>query len=301
MMQFQRVVLPHGVELDCRVAGAADRPLMLFLHGFPEAAFVWDALLLHFSQAANGGYLCVAPDMRGYAGSSSPTDVKAYRAKELVKDIIALKQHFSPIEPLACLVAHDWGGAVAWNMANQHPALMHKLAIINSPHPGTFLRDLKNDSKQQSSSDYMNFLIREDAARLLKEDDFRRLWTFFSNMGAETGPHAWLDEATKEHYRQVWNQGLDGALNYYRASPLRPATAKDPAASAIDLPMEMLRIAVPTLVIWGMQDTALSPGLIDGLDDFVPDLELHKVDEGTHWLVHEQPDLVIEFIRNWIR
>jgi pimeloyl-ACP methyl ester carboxylesterase len=301
MMQFQRVVLPHGVELDCRVAGAADRPLMLFLHGFPEAAFVWDALLLHFSQAANGGYLCVAPDMRGYAGSSSPTDVKAYRAKELVKDIIALKQHFSPIEPLACLVAHDWGGAVAWNMANQHPALMHKLAIINSPHPGTFLRDLKNDSKQQSSSDYMNFLIREDAARLLKEDDFRRLWTFFSNMGAETGPHAWLDEATKEQYRQVWNQGLDGALNYYRASPLRPATAKDPAASAIDLPMEMLRILVPTLVIWGMQDTALSPGLIDGLDDFVPDLELHKVDEGTHWLVHEQPDLVIEFIGNWIR
>jgi pimeloyl-ACP methyl ester carboxylesterase len=301
MMQFQRVVLPHGVELDCRVAGAADRPLMLFLHGFPEAAFVWDALLLHFSQAANGGYLCVAPDMRGYAGSSSPTDVKAYRAKELVKDIIALKLHFSPIEPLACLVAHDWGGAVAWNMANQHPALMHKLAIINSPHPGTFLRDLKNDSKQQSSSDYMNFLIREDAARLLKEDDFRRLWTFFSNMGAEIGPHAWLDEVTKDQYRQVWNQGLDGALNYYRASPLRPATAKDPAASAIDLPMEMLRIAVPTLVIWGMQDTALFPGLIDGLDDFVPDLELHKVDEGTHWLVHEQPDLVIEFIGNWIR
>lgn len=301
MMQFQRVVLPHGVELDCRVAGAADRPLMLFLHGFPEAAFVWDALLLHFSQAANGGYLCVAPDMRGYAGSSSPTDMKAYRAKELVKDIIALKQHFSPIEPLACLVAHDWGGAVAWNMANQHPALMQKLAIINSPHPGTFLRDLKNDSKQQSSSDYMNFLIREDAARLLKDDDFRRLWTFFSNMGAETGPHAWLDEATKDQYRQVWNQGLDGALNYYRASPLRPATAQDPAASAIDLPMEMLRITVPTLVIWGMQDTALSPGLIDGLEDFVPDLELHKVDEGTHWLVHEQPDWVAQTIGNWLR
>jgi pimeloyl-ACP methyl ester carboxylesterase len=301
MMQFQRVVLPHGVELDCRVAGAADHPLMLFLHGFPEAAFVWDALLLHFSQAANGGYLCVAPDMRGYAGSSSPTDVKAYRAKELVKDIIALKQHFSPIEPLACLVAHDWGGAVAWNMANQHPALMHKLAIINSPHPGTFLRDLKNDSKQQSSSDYMNFLIREDAARLLSENDYRRLWTFFSNMGAETGPHAWLDETTKDQYRQVWNQGLDGALNYYRASPLRPATAKDPAASAIDLPMEMLRITVPTLVIWGMQDTALSPGLIDGLEDFVPDLELHKVAEGTHWLVHEQPDWVAQTIGNWLR
>ncbi len=301
MIRSEIVSLPHGITLDCRVSGQSGQPVMLFLHGFPEAAFAWDELLLHFGQAAHGGYLCVAPNLRGYAGSSAPTDVKAYRAKELVKDIIALKQHFSGEQPLACLVAHDWGGAVAWNMANQHPALMQKLAIINSPHPGTFLRDLKNDSKQQSSSDYMNFLIREDAARLLKEDDFRRLWTFFSNMGAENGPYAWLDEATKDKYRQVWNQGLDGALNYYRASPLRPATAKDPAASVIDLPLEMLRILVPTLVIWGMQDTALSPGLIDGLEDFVPDLELHRVEEGTHWLVHEQPELVIEIIRNWIR
>ena len=301
MIRSEIVSLPHGITLDCRVSGQSGQPVMLFLHGFPEAAFAWDELLLHFGQAAHGGYLCVAPNLRGYAGSSAPTDVKAYRAKELVKDIIALKQHFSGEQPLACLVAHDWGGAVAWNMANQHPALMQKLAIINSPHPGTFLRDLKNDSKQQSSSDYMNFLIRDDAARLLKEDDFRRLWTFFSNMGAENGPYAWLDEATKDKYRQVWNQGLDGALNYYRASPLRPATAQDPAASAIDLPLEMLRILVPTLVIWGMQDTALSPGLIDGLEDFVPDLELHRVEEGTHWLVHEQPELVIEIIRNWIR
>jgi pimeloyl-ACP methyl ester carboxylesterase len=301
MIRSEIVSLPHGITLDCRVSGQSGQPVMLFLHGFPEAAFAWDELLLHFGQAAHGGYLCVAPNLRGYAGSSAPTDVKAYRAKELVKDIIALKQHFSGEQPLACLVAHDWGGAVAWNMANQHSALMQKLAIINSPHPGTFLRDLKNDSKQQSSSDYMNFLIREDAARLLKEDDFRRLWTFFSNMGAENGPYAWLDEATKDKYRQVWNQGLDGALNYYRASPLRPATAKDPAASVIDLPLEMLRILVPTLVIWGMQDTALSPGLIDGLEDFVPDLELHRVEEGTHWLVHEQPELVIEIIRNWIR
>ena len=301
MIRSEIVSLPHGITLDCRVSGQSGQPVMLFLHGFPEAAFAWDELLLHFGQAAHGGYLCVAPNLRGYAGSSAPTDVKAYRAKELVKDIIALKQHFSGEQPLACLVAHDWGGAVAWNMANQHPALMQKLAIINSPHPGTFLRDLKNDSKQQSSSDYMNFLIREDAARLLSENDFRRLWTFFSNMGAESGPHAWLDEATKDKYRRVWNQGLDGALNYYRASPLRPATAKDPAASVIDLPLEMLRILVPTLVIWGMQDTALSPGLIDGLEDFVPDLELHRVEEGTHWLVHEQPELVIEIIRNWIR
>lgn len=301
MIQTTRVALPHGIELDCRVAGAAGRPVMLFLHGFPEAAFVWDALLLYFSQPANGGYLCVAPDMRGYAGSSSPTDVKAYRAKELVKDVTGLIGHFSPQQPLACLVAHDWGGAVAWNAANQHPSLMRRLAIVNSPHPGTFLRDLKTDPVQQRASDYMNFLIREDAEQLLAADDYRRLWAFFTNMGATDGPYAWLNDTVKAQYLSVWRQGLTGALNYYRASPLRPPRAHDPAASAIELPADMLHISVPTLVLWGMNDMALPPGLIDGLSDYVPDLQLLRVADGTHWLVHEQPDWVAQSIGNWLR
>ena len=288
MIREQRLDLPHGISLNCRMAGAPGQPLMLFLHGFPEAAFVWDELLTHFSQAEHGGYFCVAPNLRGYAGSSSPTDVSAYRAKHLVQDIVALKTALGSTDPLAGLVAHDWGGAVAWNFANQHPDLLHKLVIINSPHPGTFLRELQSSAAQQASSAYMNFLIRPDAETLLAEDDFRRLWAFFTNMGADTGPHAWLTAAEKDKYRAVWNQGLTGALNYYRASPLRPPRADDPAAQAITLPAEMLQVNVPTLVIWGMQDIALPPGLIEGLEAYVPDLTLHEIEEGTHWLVHEQ-------------
>ena len=288
MIREQRLDLPHGISLNCRMAGAPGQPLMLFLHGFPEAAFVWDELLTHFSQAEHGGYFCVAPNLRGYAGSSSPTDVSAYRAKHLVQDIVALKTALGSTDPLAGLVAHDWGGAVAWNFANQHPDLLHKLVIINSPHPGTFLRELQSSAAQQASSAYMNFLIRPDAETLLAEDDFRRLWAFFTNMGADTGPHAWLTAAEKHKYRAVWNQGLTGALNYYRASPLRPPRADDPAAQAITLPAEMLQVNVPTLVIWGMQDIALPPGLIEGLEAYVPDLTLHEIEEGTHWLVHEQ-------------
>jgi hypothetical protein len=245
-------------------------------------------MLRHFSHADNGGYYCVAPNLRGYAGSSAPIDVTAYRAKHLVQDIVALKTALGCESPLAALVAHDWGGAVAWNFANQQPDLLHKLVIINSPHPGTFLRELKSSPAQQASSAYMNFLIRPDAETLLAEDDYRRLWAFFTNMGAETGPHAWLTSALKEKYRTVWNQGLTGALNYYRASPLRPPTAEDPAAQAINLPAEMLQVNAPTLVIWGMQDIALPPGLIDGLETYVPNLTLHQIEEGTHWLVHEQ-------------
>jgi len=199
------------------------------------------------------------------------------------------------------LVAHDWGGAVAWNVANQHPALMHGLVIINSPHPGTFLRDLKHDPVQQAASDYMNFLIRPDAETLLAEDDYRRLWAFFTNMGAVDGPHAWLTDAVRQQYRDVWQLGITGALNYYRASPLRPPREGDPAAADIHLPLEMLRISVPTLVLWGMQDIALPPGLINGLQDYVPELELHRIADGSHWLVHEQPALVSSFIGNWIR
>jgi pimeloyl-ACP methyl ester carboxylesterase len=300
MIREQRLDLPHGISLNCRMAGAPGQPLMLFLHGFPEAAFVWDELLTHFSQAENGGYFCVAPNLRGYAGSSSPTDVSAYRAKHLVQDIVALKTALGCTDPLSGLVAHDWGGAVAWNFANQHPDLLHKLVIINSPHPGTFLRELQSSAAQQASSAYMNFLIRPDAETLLAEDDFRRLWAFFTNMGADTGPHAWLTAAEKDKYRAVWNQGLTGALNYYRASPLRPPRADDPAAQAITLPAEMLQVNVPTLVIWGMQDIALPPGLIEGLEAYVPQLTLHKIEEGTHWLVHEQPGRVAGLMQDWI-
>jgi pimeloyl-ACP methyl ester carboxylesterase len=300
MIREQRLDLPHGISLNCRMAGAPSQPLMLFLHGFPEAAFVWDELLTHFSQAEHGGYFCVAPNLRGYAGSSSPTDVSAYRAKHLVQDIVALKTALGCTDPLAGLVAHDWGGAVAWNFANQHPDLLHKLVIINSPHPGTFLRELQSSAAQQASSAYMNFLIRPDAETLLAEDDFRRLWAFFTNMGADTGPHAWLTAAEKDKYRAVWNQGLTGALNYYRASPLRPPRADDPAAQAITLPAEMLQVNVPTLVIWGMQDIALPPGLIEGLEAYVPDLTLNEIEEGTHWLVHEQPGRVAGLIQIFI-
>jgi pimeloyl-ACP methyl ester carboxylesterase len=293
-MKQQSFTLSNGITLDCRMAGAEGRPVMLFLHGFPEAAFVWDEMLAFFSDPAHGGYLCVAPNLRGYAGSSAPSDVAAYRAKHLVQDLVALKELLSPQQPLACLVAHDWGGAVAWNMANQHPELMRQLAIINSPHPGTFLRELQSSPEQQAASAYMNFLIRPDAEVLLAEDDYRRLWAFFTNMGAVDGPYAWLTEDVKAQYREVWSQGLTGALNYYRASPLRPPREADAAAAAITLPKSMLEILVPTLVLWGMNDIALPPGLVDGLEDYIPDLRLQRIADGSHWLVHEQPALVAQ-------
>jgi epoxide hydrolase 4 len=299
MIQTSLQELPHGITLSCRTAGDKGRPVLMFLHGFPEAAFVWDVLLEHFSQPQNGGYRCIAPNLRGFERSSAPGDVTAYRAKFLVQDIAAL----IAIEGghLNTLIAHDWGGAVAWNLAASQPGLMDKLAIINSPHPATFLRELQQSPSQKAASAYMNFLIRPDAERLLAEDDYRRLWEFFINMGATSGPHAWLTESVKQQYRDVWGMGLQGGCNYYRASPLRPATEKDPAASAISFPKEMFMVTLPTLVLWAMNDIALPPSLIDGLADFVPQMQLECMAGATHWIVHEQPDLVIKHLEKFLR
>jgi epoxide hydrolase 4 len=288
MIQRFQQALPHGITLSCRAAGERGRPVLMFLHGFPEGAFVWDDLLEHFARPENGGYRCVAPNLRGFEHSSQPADIKAYRPKYLVQDISALIE----IEgaPLDCLVAHDWGGAVAWNLANQLPQLAKRLAIINSPHPGTFLRDLQANPRQQAASAYMNFLIQPDAEQVLREDDYRRLWEFFTRWGGAP----WLTDSVKSQYRAVWDASLNGGLNYYRASPLRPPRPGDPAAAAVTLPREMLTINLPTLVLWGMEDAALPPNLLEGLDQYIPRLTLEKVEGASHWIIHERPDLVTQ-------
>ena len=283
--------LPHGPTLHCRTSGPSGAPVLLFLHGFPEGAFVWDALLEHFSRPENGGYRCVAPWLRGFGPSSAPADAKDYRPKHLVQDILALSAIESPDAPLACLVAHDWGGAVAWNTANQFPQQMQRLAIINSPHPGTFLRELQTNPAQQAASAYMNFLIRPDAESLLAANDFQRMWRFLNR--PDGTPPAWLDDATRAQYHATWSAGLTGGCNYYRASPLRPARPGDPAADAVQLPRSMLTVDVPTWVLWALDNIALLPSLLDGLDGYIPRLTLETVADADHWVIHTHPARVI--------
>jgi pimeloyl-ACP methyl ester carboxylesterase len=177
---------------------------------------------------------------------------------------------------------------------------MQKLVIFNSPHPGTFLRELKHSAAQQEASAYMNFLVQPDAEQHLAADDFARMWTFFTDMGNQRKADDWLTEDVKQQYRDVWSRGLRGGCNYYRASPLRPATATDPAASAVEIPASMLTITVPTLVVWGMDDTALPPALMDGLDAYVRDLTVRKVPDATHWIIHEQPKLAIRLVEDYL-
>ena len=294
MIETFEAVLPHGITLGCRATGRPGAPLLLFLHGFPEAAFVWDELLEHFG----GRYRCVAPNLRGFGPSSAPADPEAYRVKHLMTDLEALIAQ-SGGGPLEALVAHDWGGAVAWTIAALRPQLLKRLVIINSPHPATFLRELQHSPQQQAASSYMNFLCRPDAEQLLAEDDFARMWPIFTNMGAADPNRVgggWLTNSVRDQYRAIWRAGLTGGCNYYRASPLRPPTAPDSAVMKIEFAPEFVTVKLPTLVIWAEDDIALPITLIDGLDEFVPAMRMVRVPGATHWIVHERPKFIAQEI-----
>jgi pimeloyl-ACP methyl ester carboxylesterase len=276
-----------GVQLHCAVAGEAGRPLLLFLHGFPEFWAAWRAPMAHF---AARGWLCVAPDLRGYNLSDKPAGVEAYKAKHLMADVLALGAHYSR-EPFA-LVAHDWGGAVAWAVAIAQPGRLSRLVMINSPHPYLFWRELGNNPAQQKASEYMNVFRLDKAERLLSENGYARLLAAFGHL-----PEAWRAELV-----EAWSRpgALTGGLNYYRASPLYPPTADDPGARKLPFRPEDFRVRVPTLVLWGERDTALLTGCIEGLDAFVPDLRLVRVPEASHWIVHEQPGRVCAEIEKFL-
>ena len=282
----------NGVRLHYASCGRG--PLMLFVHGFPEFWYAWKHQLAEFSR----DHRAVALDMRGYNLSDKPADVKAYRAKHLVEDLRQLIDHLGG-RPCV-VVAHDWGGAIAWNLAAAYPDYLSRLVIVNAPHPALFARALKHSPEQIAASQYMLFLRGADAERLLSENDYRRLeQTLYSFAGGADG---WLSDADRERYREAWAQpgALTGSLNYYRASPLHPASPGTPGAAGVELDPRAFAVPVPTLVIWGERDAALRPMLLDGLEDLVGALTVKRIPEGSHWVIHEYPERVNRMIREFI-
>jgi len=280
-----------GLRLHCGVAGEAGKPLMLFLHGFPEFWAAWRKPMEYF---AARGWLCVAPDLRGYNLSDKPEGVENYKAKHLIADVLALGAHYGKGSPEGkfVLVAHDWGGAVAWGVAIAHPGRLERLVMINSPHPYLFWRELTSNPAQQQASEYMNLFRLPKAERVLADNGYARLISAFAKLSA-----AWRAELVA-----AWSRpgALTGGLNYYRASPLYPATADDPGAGKLKLDAKDFIVRVPTLVIWGERDTALLPGLLDGLGLYVVRLKIVREPGATHWIVHEKPDLVCSEIEKFV-
>lgn len=283
----------HGyaeVEADVRLhyvsQGPEDGELMILLHGFPEFWYSWRHQIPVMAEA---GYRVVAPDMRGYNESDKPKGVKRYAIERLTADVMALIRHFG--RESAVIVAHDWGGGVAWQFALQYPDATDRLIVMNAPHPAAFARELgtgkRPNLRQLRRSWYMfffqipwlpEFVLLRNPARFI-ESAFR---------GRAIRKDAFSDDDIAAYTEAVSKPGaLSAGINYYRAA-LR-GTLLNPFSKPP--PLEELIIRVPTLLIWGEQDHALGIELTQDLDAyFEAPFEIHYVPDTSHWVQQEQPE-----------
>jgi len=265
--------------------------LIMFLHGFPEFWYEWKNQLAEIGR----DYQAVAPDMRGYNLSSKPANVEQYRMKYLVEDIRALAEHLG--HKKFVLVAHDWGGGVAWPFAMRHPDYVEKLIIINAPHPITFLRELRDNPAQRKASQYILVHRTTEAEEILSRNNYAVPVGSLLEDGLKQG---YFTEEDRKAYIEAWSQpgALTGGLNYYRAARLGPFTGEGDDILSAD--GSLFTVKIPTLVIWGEKDKWLLTGNLEGLEKYVPNLTIKRIPDGSHWVIHEKPALVNSYIREFI-
>jgi pimeloyl-ACP methyl ester carboxylesterase len=244
---------------------AGEGPLMLFLHGHPDSGALYQTSMREFAR----DHLVVAPNLRGYAPSDVPEAVEAYAMPRLLGDIHGLIDHFG--RDRCILIGNDWGGYMGWVFASAYPDRVQRLIILNAPHPAIFLREARANPAQIEASQY------------------------------ERG----FDAAVPPY--PAW-------YNYYRADPIRiPASAAasfamqrpDLAASffaGVRRPpaTTSLRVSVPTLVIWGLGDTATLPGCLEGLEEYADDLTVVRMEEAGHYPMLSHPDAVAKAMREFV-
>jgi epoxide hydrolase 4 len=282
----------NGVRLHYAAAGSGK--LIVFLHGFPEFWYMWREQLEEFSQ----DHRAVALDMRGYNLSSKPEDVNAYRIEYLIEDVRAFAAHLG--YERFVLAGHDWGGVVAWTFALQHPGLLEKLIIVNAPHPAVFERELRDNPAQQAASQYMLMFRSAEAEKTLTANHYAALVEGVLKDGIARG---YVSEADRKAYLGAWSQpgALTGGLNYYRASRLGPPSGKaEMGISRILKSFPSLIVKVPTLVVWGEKDPYLLLDNLTGLEHFVTNLTVRRVELGSHWVIHEKPDAVNSYFREFL-
>jgi epoxide hydrolase 4 len=276
------------IQIHVAACGPKDAPALLFVHGFPEFWWSWKDQLTEFAS----DHRCYAMDLRGFNLSSQPTSVAAYKPTLLLDDLRAVIAHAGG--HLRALVAHDWGGAIAWSLAAQYPSLIDRFVAINSPHTILFARALASDPAQIAASQYMNWLRAEGSEGALAKDDFKLLVGFAGLTSDEQ----------IARYRECWSRGLTGGVNFYRASPLHPDTAQSlgsAARVAAALKPEQFRVNVPTQIIWGTGDAALLPVLIEGVEAHVPNVRIDRIKGATHWMQRDYGTQVNTFLRDFLK
>lgn len=281
----QRVALANGIELDVVDEGPRDAPVLIFLHGFPESHRTWRNQIARFSDR----YRCIAPDQRGYRGSSKPQEVEAYTPDKLVGDVFLLADALG-VETFT-IVGHDWGGAIAWGVAYAGMAngRVTRAIIANAPHPVIFPRLLYTNRQQREASQYFrefrdpanDALVREHGLGAL----LMKVFTGELKVTVEPEEQAAMLEDWSDPDAAI------GMLNYYRASPMEVLDLDAPydlPADYQDFPLP--KLGMETLVIWAMDDAALPPANLDGLDEKIEHLEIVQVPGCGHFVQWEAPE-----------
>ncbi|MBN2147924.1 MAG: alpha/beta hydrolase [Anaerolineales bacterium] len=268
-------ITTNGIRLHVAQAGPQDGPLVVLLHGFPEFWYGWRRQITPLAQA---GYRVIAPDQRGYNLSEVPKGVEAYRIAELVDDIAGLLDALGRQD--CCLVGHDWGAAVAWNVALTYPERVQKLAILNVPHPAVMLDFLKRNPRQMLKSWYIAFFqIPGLADWLVRQNDFHQA---AGSLRGSSQPGTFSDEDIAE-YKKAWKNsaGLTGMINWYRAlARYRPSMPEDN------------RLHMPVRILWGKRDAFLSHEMAGLSAQLCDQAELTLFEHATHWVQHEEAEAV---------
>ena len=271
--------------LDFAIDEAGDGPdVALCLHGFPENRFSWRHQLPFL---AGLGWHAVAPDLRGYGGTTRPRGRAAYRMEHLVADTAALFDTLGARKRL--LIAHDWGALIAWQFAIERTRALDGLVVMNVPHPAVFRQVIRRSPAQVARSWYVFFfqlpLLPE---LLLGARGARAVGDAFAGMAVDK---AAFPPEVLAHYRQAAQApgALTAMINYYRAN-FGALAARAPTP----------RVEVPTLMVWGEEDTALGLELTEGYGPFVRDFTLRRLPGVSHWVQQEAPEQVNAAVAAWL-
>lgn len=262
-----------GLVFECDAAGELDAPLVLLLHGFPQTSYTWRHQLPALAEA---GFLAVAPNQRGYSPGARPEGAAHYATELLVADAIGIADALG--RPRFHLVGHDWGGQLAWLLAANHPHRVETLTVLSRPHPRAFAEAMKSDAQQAHRSRHHRAFQDLDSARLLLEDDARRLRRSFQDQGvADADIEAYLSRLASE-------EALDAALNWYRSA----GTSTLALVGA-----NVGNIEVPTLYLWGDEDATVGRAAAEATADCVDaDYRMHVVEGAGHFLTDQQAEVV---------
>ena len=282
-------ILPvRANQLDFKVAtiGSGDR-LVLCLHGFPESALSWRHQM---ASLAHAGYRVWAPDLRGYGGTTRPDGLDAYQLEALLEDVAALIEASNTSRVI--LIGQDWGGIIAWYYAMRRPERVEALIVLNGPHPACFERELRHWRQLRRSWYMAVFQIPWIPEAVLAAGGAHLIGAIFERMRVSS---KYLPNDLVRLYRQQASEpgALTAMLNYYRAAIRGGGAARQRALGypAIDR---------PTLVIWGLQDQALTWQNLDGLDKLVTDLTVVMLEESGHFVHQDAPQRVTDEILGWL-